>query len=148
MKFHFFQVYMDQIWEKWLVEGDLRMLLYIWTAWDNTDIGSSSDSEPLRLNLLAQLDAMLDIAYTGEYSYLYRTRAQPDTWTDPNGVVRTALWFYFRTYQYYTSQGDTERAAKVLAYTREIKIRKDPLPLFCPQVVRRVMQLEGAKESS
>jgi hypothetical protein len=52
---------------------------------------------------------------------------------------RTALWLYKEVLVHYMNSNDYEKAARVLQYATNIKVKIGPLPLLHPYIIRKVM---------
>lgn len=65
----------DIIYDKWLREGDLKLLMYINKIERYLDHGRTK-SEQERLNLIAQINGLLDLKYNGTYRYIKPVRSK------------------------------------------------------------------------
>lgn len=188
---------MNKIWitiyNKWLIEGDLKVLLYLRKIQRYLSHGRIKSQQEVE-NLMAQVNSMLDLPYHGEYSYLQTGNISnidivwfkptgpirlPDTenidqiatyllnidgirikpqntdhfcthplwilWTmcdrdeDPNGVYHCAIWVYRELFFEYMYMNMYHKAAMVFKYALNIKVRKDPLPLWHSEVLKHIM---------
>lgn len=77
---------MDRLYNKWLQEGDLRMLLYLWKNQQNIEGLEAEGKKQAYANLIAQMDAVLDLQYNGKYRYLGPTQDARKTVKGVEGV--------------------------------------------------------------
>lgn len=108
-----------QIYDKWLLEGDLKVLLYLRKIQRYLNSGRLKAKQEV-LNLTAQIDAMLNIPYSGEYKYFNQSTIKVNIRSfNPTGLIRLP------------DNDDTDQIAAFLLNHDGIRIKPQNTEHFC-----------------
>jgi hypothetical protein len=118
------EVDMDIYYKRWLDEGDLSILVYLLQVEQHSRRAPRTRAE--MDNITAQLDALMDMHYNGDY--ITESRDLDD--------IHPA---YATIYRRYIERGDHQSAELVKEHATNMRQRVEPLPLLHPYVISRVM---------
>lgn len=118
------QSYWRDIYDNWLQEGDLKMLMYIQKIQRYLDHGRSKTKQE-RLNLIAQIHALLELKYNGLYRHL--------TVRDQDNKCLHTVAYLLKPSQHIQNFGfgfGFESIVKFLENPNQIRIKPQPVEQF------------------
>lgn len=109
------------IYDRWLKEGDLKVLMYLSKVQRYLEHGRTKTHQE-QINLIAQINALLDLNYHGDYQHL----------TDEERVDKDIVAHIMRPNQRIVipSRDDSVALQEFLVNDKHVRIKPQPVDLF------------------